>query len=276
MDIVVSPPVVVYRETVNKASQLTEGKSPNRHNKLYVIVEPLEDSVAKAIKEGKIPEMKIKKKKQDVIDALSAAGMERDQAKQVVQIYNGNVLVEETRGVVHIGEIIEMVHEAFQEMMDAGPVAREPCYGLKVRLIDTKLHEDAIHRGPGQMIPCMRQAISNAMLLVGVNLFEPVQLARIDVPMDYLTEGSNLINGRRGILIDSQQSGARMALIAEIPVAETFGFEAALKSATGGRGFQSLIDVSYRKLPNELMLQVIRQVRKRKGLPDELPRPQLD
>ncbi|MFH0869139.1 MAG: elongation factor EF-2, partial [archaeon] len=98
LDIIVSPPVVVYRETITKASPETEGKSPNRHNKLFVIVEPLEEPVYKAIKEGKIPEVKLKKKKNEIVDALNEAGMSRDQAKQVVEIYKGNVLVEETRG----------------------------------------------------------------------------------------------------------------------------------------------------------------------------------
>jgi len=276
LDIIVSPPVVVYTETVAKKSEEVEGKSPNRHNKLYVKVEPLEEGVYKAIKAGKIPEGKIKKVKKDVIDALAEAGMNRDQAKQVVQVYGGNVLVEATRGIVHIGEIIEMVMEAFQEVMDQGPMAREPCYGLKVLLLDARLHEDAIHRGPGQMIPCMRQAVFNAMLTVGDVLYEPVQTTRIDTPAEFLSEASKLVGGRRGLIMDTTQQGTRYVIIAEIPVSEMFGFETALKSATAGRGFQSLIDVSYKKLPAELQIQTIMRIRERKGLPKELPKPIFD
>jgi elongation factor 2 len=94
--------------------------------------------------------------------------------------------------------------------------------------------------------------------------------------MDYLTEGTKLVNGRRGVLLDSIQSGERMALIADVPVAEMFGFEAALKSATAGRGFQSLIDVSYKKLPSDLQMTIVQRIRERKGLPKELPKPILD
>lgn len=276
LEIVVSPPVVVYTETLAKKSEEIEGKSPNRHNKLYVIVEPLEEGVYKAIKAGKIPAGKIKKTKKDIIESLAEAGMNRDQAKQVVDIYGGNVLVEATRGQVHIGEVIEMVMEAFEEIMDQGPMAKEPCYGLKVSLVDAKLHEDAIHRGPGQMIPCMRQAIFNAMLLAGDVLYEPVQTTRIDTPAEYLTEASKLVGGRRGLVMDTSQQGTRYVIIADIPVSEMFGFEAALKSATGGRGFQSLIDVNYKKLPTELQIQTVQKIRERKGLPKELPKPILD
>ncbi|MEM4248053.1 MAG: elongation factor EF-2, partial [Candidatus Nanoarchaeia archaeon] len=277
LDIVVSPPVVVYTETVTKRSaDGIKGKSPNRHNEIYVTVEPLEEGVYQAIKAGKIPEGKIKKRKVELIDALSQAGMDRDQAKQVVEIYNGNVLIEATRGIVHIGEILEMAMEAFEEIMDQGPMAKEPCYGLKVIITDAKLHEDSIHRGPGQMIPCVRQAIANAMLMTGDVLYEPVQTTRIDTPMEYLTEVSKLVVGRRGLLTETVQQGTRYVVIGEVPVSEMFGFEAVLKSATAGRGFQSLIDVKYKKLPAELQLQTIQRIRERKGLPKELPKPILD
>ncbi len=276
LEIVVSPPVVVYRETVPKTSPNLEGKSPNRHNRLFVTVELLEPGVYKAIKEGVIPEVRLKKKKRDISDALRDAGMDKDEAKKVVDIHNGNVLVEATRGIVHIGEIIEMVMEAFEEMMRAGPIAKEPCYGLKVKLTDAKLHEDSIHRGPGQIIPCMRQAISNAMLIVGDVLMEPIQTIRIDTPMEYLSEATRLVNGRRGVVLETHQRGDRIALIADVPVMEMFGFEAVLKSATAGRGFQSLIDVSYKKLPKDLQMQTVQQIRERKGLPKDLPKPILD
>ncbi len=276
IEIVVSPPVVVYRETVAKPSEVLEGKSPNKHNKVYMKIVPLEPGVYKAIKDGTIPEGKLKKKKPEVIDALVKGGMEKDEAKQVVYIYNGNVLVEGTRGEVHIGEIIEMVMEAFEERMEQGPIAREPCYGLKIILTETKLHEDTIHRGPGQMIPCVRMAIDNCMLTAGDVLYEPVQTVRIDTPMEYLTEATKLVGGRRGLVLETNQEGTRYVIVAEIPVVEMFGFEAQLKSATGGRGFQSLIDVSYKKLPNDLQLQVVMKIRERKGLSKELPKPIFD
>ena len=60
---------------------------------------------------------------------------------------------DDTRGEVHIGEVIEMVLDAFEMVVDQGPLAREPCIKMKISLDDTKLHEDAIHRGPAQVYP---------------------------------------------------------------------------------------------------------------------------
>ena len=67
--------------------------------------------------------------------------------------------MDETRGEVHIGEVIEMIMDAFEMVMDEGPLAREPCMKMKVSLVDIKLHEDAIHRGPAQVYPAVREAI---------------------------------------------------------------------------------------------------------------------
>jgi len=51
----VSPPVVSYRETVAGTSSITAlSKSPNKHNRLYVSAQPLEEEVAKDIESGKI------------------------------------------------------------------------------------------------------------------------------------------------------------------------------------------------------------------------------
>ena len=62
MDIRVSPPIVVYKESVTALSSEVEGKSPNKHNKFFMTLEPLEEEFAKAITSGEIHEGRIKKK----------------------------------------------------------------------------------------------------------------------------------------------------------------------------------------------------------------------
>jgi len=271
-----SQPIVVYRESVTKKFGPVEGKSPNRHNKLYVTVEPLDKSIVDAIQSGTIPEGKMKKKKDDVVAALIEAGMDKDEAKSVMYVHKGNIFVEATRGLVNLNEVIELVMEGFKLNVDAGPIVKEPCRGLKITLNDAKLHEDSIHRGPGQMIPCTRQAISNAMLLSGVVLFEPIQTIRIDAPAEYLNIVTKLIIGRRGQLLETIQEGNHATVKAKMPVAEMFGFTSTLRSGTAGRGAWFLSDQDFEKLPNSLQNDIVTKLRKRKGLPADLPRPILD
>ena len=265
-----SPPIVVYREAITKRSPSPfEGKSPNKHNKFYFYAEPLEDELSKAIKQGKIQEGRIKKKDQELWTELEEAGMESKVARKVKNIFKGNMLVDGTRGIVHIGEVMEMVQDMFEDVMNAGSLAREPCIKVKITVDDIKLHEDAIHRGPGQVYPAVREGMRGAMNQAGPLLFEPLQTLRFEAPSEYMGEISKLIANKRGQLLDMQQEGATVVVKGKMPVAEMFGISSELRSATGGRGNFSLVDQTFEKLPNELQAKIIGQLRSRKGLKTE-------
>merc|ERR1712196_748883 len=54
-EFVMSDPVVSYRETVSATSNQTcLAKSPNKHNRLYVVAEPMPEEVSKDIEDGKL------------------------------------------------------------------------------------------------------------------------------------------------------------------------------------------------------------------------------
>jgi elongation factor 2 len=79
--------------------------------------------------------------------------MDTDDARNVVDIYEQNVFIDSTKGIQYLNETMELLIEGLHEAIRRGPLANEKVIGMKVRLIDAKLHEDAIHRGPAQMIP---------------------------------------------------------------------------------------------------------------------------
>ena len=267
MEVVTSPPIVTYRETVTgRTPESVEGKSPNKHNKLYFRVEPVEESLAQAIKKGSIQEGRIKKKDQELWAALEAAGMDSKTSRNVKDIYNGSIFIDGTRGIVHMNEIIEMVLDMFEEVMNQGPLARDPCIGVKVILDDVKLHEDAIHRGPAQMYPAVRDGIRLAMMNAKPMLFEPVQTMQFDAPEAYMGEISKLIQNKRGQLLDMTQEGDTVSVKGKLPVAEMFGLAGDLRSATGGRGSSFLVDQNFERLPDELQPRTLEQIRERKGL----------
>ncbi|MEK6826362.1 MAG: elongation factor EF-2, partial [Nanoarchaeota archaeon] len=154
----------------------------------------------------------------------------------------------------------------FEQVMKEGPLAREPGLKLKVGLVDTKLHEDAIHRGPAQVLPAVRAAIKGAILNAAPMIFEPVQILQIEAPLEFMGEISKLVQNKRGQLLEMNQEGAHITVKAKLPVGEMFGLSNDLRSATGGRGVQYLIDQKYEKLPYELQQKVITRIRERKGL----------
>lgn len=267
VEVQTSPPIVVYRETIaTPTPQAMEGKSPNKHNKIYCTVEPLDPKMMKLIKDDEIPSGRIKKKNIDIKNKFVECGMDAKEAEKVKDVFEGNIFVDQTRGQVHIGEVIEMILDMFEDVMKKGPLAHEPCIGLKVNLVDMKLHEDAIHRGPGQMYPAVRESIRSAMMQAKPSLLEPLQILRIECPTDYMGEVSKLVGNKRGQLLEMTQEGPLTVIRAKMPVAEMIGWSSDLRSATGGRGTSSLVDQMFEKLPSELQDKIKSQIVQRKGL----------
>jgi elongation factor 2 len=266
LEVKTSPPIIVYRETVNKESPSVEGRSPNKHNSFFIIVEPLEEKIYEAAQAGEIPEGRVKKKSTELADVLSRLGWSGDQIRNVRDVYNGNIFMDETRGEVHIGEVIEMVLDAFEMVVDQGPLAREPCTKMKVSLMDIKLHEDAIHRGPAQVYPAVREAITGAMRQANATILEPLQIHLIEMPDSFLGAVTKLVGSKRGQMLNVTQEGSMAQMEAKVPVAEMIGWSNDLRSATEGRGTSSLKDQLFEPVPASLRDDVIRKIRNRKGL----------
>lgn len=266
LDVRTSPPIVVYRETVSKESPAVEGRSPNKHNSFYIKVAPLEENIYEAIKSGELPEGRIKKRNQEISEKLLKLGWTGDTIRNVKEIYKGNIFLEETRGEVHMGEVIEMILDAFEMVMDQGPLAREPAMKLKVSLVDTRLHEDAIHRGPAQVYPAIREAIVESMKKANASILEPMQVHVIEIPDKFLGGITKLIGSKRGQLLGVNQEGTNAEVKSKLPVAEMIGWSSNLRSATEGRGTSALLDQLFEKIPAGLQSEVIRRIRERKGL----------
>lgn len=266
LEVNMGPPIVVFRESVTKASPVSEGRSPNKHNAFYLTVEPLEDFVVKAINDKILPEGRIKKKDKKLDETFVSLGVSREEAQQYRNIFKGNAFLDKTKGEVHIGEVIELVLDSFEDVMKQGPLAREPCLKLKVSLNDIKLHEDAIHRGPAQVYPAIREAIREAFAKAGPAIFEPMQVHQIEAPTSFMGAVTSLVSQKRGSLVGVDQESSTVIVKAELPVQEMLGWTSDLRSTTEGRGVSSLVDQSFKKLPNDLQQKVIRDIRTRKGL----------
>ena len=266
LEVKTSAPIVVYRESILKSSAPSEGRSPNKHNSFFIKVEPLPQELFELIDKGDLSEGRIKKKSEQVTKVLSGIGWGADEIRNVKDVYKGNMLFDETRGEVHIGEVIEMVMDAFEMVMDQGPLSREPCMNLKVTLVDIKLHEDAIHRGPAQVYPAVRDAIKEAFKSASPILLEPLQVHMLEIPEALMGAASKLVGSKRGQLLDMKQEAGTMILEARLPVAEMIGWASDFRSATEGRGVSSLRNQSFERMPASIQPDVIKSIRDRKGL----------
>ncbi|MCK5030101.1 MAG: elongation factor EF-2 [Thermoplasmatales archaeon] len=269
LDIVTSEPIVVYRETVGKTSpHKFEGKSPNKHNRFYIEVGPLPENIVKALHDNVIPE-NVKKHKNEVAKILQELGMTKELAKGVFAAHGLNLMADTTKGIQYLFETRELIKEAFDEVMKSGPTASEPCQGVLVRLVDAKLHEDAIHRGPAQVIPAARNAIYGSITISDPVILEPMQKVFISTPQELMGDASRELNQRRAEVKDMKTEGDSVNIDSKAPVAEMFGFASAIRSATGGRVLWNTENMGFEPMPKHLQDEVIKQVRERKGLKPE-------
>jgi elongation factor 2 len=269
VEIKTSQPIVVYRECVAGRGGPFEGKSPNKHNRFYIEVEPLQQEIVQAIRSGEIEtEGRIKDSKA-LAKKLQDLGMDKDEAKSVVSFNGSNVLLDMTKGIQYLHETMELVKEAFDEAMNKGPLANEKCMGMKVMLVDAKLHEDSIHRGPAQVIPAARSAIYGAMCQAGRVLYEPIQKVFINVPEDQMGNAIREMQQRRGLIEDMRQEGDITTVQGKCPVGEMFGFAASIRSATSGRALWSTENSGFETMPRDVQEKVVSQIRERKGLKPE-------
>ena len=272
----VSPPIVVYRESVegdNKGRSF-EGKSPNRHNRFMIECEPLTSEVVSALREGHFGSGTIRSgDAKEIGNKFGEFGMDKDLMRKIYAINGTNVLVNDTKGIQGLHETRELIIEAFNEVCKKGPVADEPVMGMMVRLVDAKLHEDAIHRGPAQTIPAVRNGIKGAMMRARTVLMEPMQRSHVSVPNDWLGQVTREITNRRGIIEDMPSEGEATTVIGTLPVAETFGFSNDIRAASQGRAVWNSENTGFEILPPQLFDKVVGEIRTRKGLKPE-PNPE--
>ncbi len=271
IQVVTSPPVVRYRETVRKLGETFEGKSPNKHNKLYIYVEPLDEKTLSLMQEGKVYPDQDWRERAKIL--REQAGWETDEARNIWDIdENLNVIVNLTVGVQHLREVRDTIIQGFRWAMEAGPLAQEPVRGVKVVLKDCILHEDPAHRGPAQIMPATKNAIFASFLTAQPTLLEPILKIDVKVPPAQLSGVLSVITRHRGKVLGMEEKGLLMRVFGEIPVSESFNIADELREATQGRAFWAYEFSRWAPVPSSMLEGLVMQIREKKGLPRRLPR----
>ncbi|RDA83445.1 hypothetical protein CP532_1810 [Ophiocordyceps camponoti-leonardi (nom. inval.)] len=281
--LIISDPVVQYRETVQSKSSMTAlSKSPNKHNRLYMVAEPMEEELSLAIESGKVSARDDFKARARVL--ADDFGWDVTDARKIWTFgpdgTGANLLVDQTKAVQYLNEIKDSVVSGFQWASREGPVAEEPMRSIRFNILDVTLHADAIHRGGGQIIPTARRVLYASALLAEPALQEPVYLVEIQVPEQAMGGVYGVLTRRRGhVFSEEQRPGTPLFNIkAYLPVLESFGFNGDLRQATSGQAFPQSVFDHWQILPGGSPLdptskvgQIVTEMRKRKGIKVEVP-----
>jgi len=277
-----SDPVVSYRETVSEESnQMCLSKSPNKHNRLFMRACPMPDGLPEDIDSGEVsPKQDFKIRGRYLADKYEYDITEARKIWCFGPDTNGpNILIDCTKGVQYLNEIKDSVVAGFQWASKEGVLCDENMRGVRFNIYDVTLHTDAIHRGGGQIIPTARRCLYACALTAAPRLMEPVYLVEIQCPENAVGGIYGVLNRRRGhVFEESQVAGTPMFHVkAYLPVNESFGFTADLRSNTGGQAFPQCVFDHWQVMQGDPMeatskpYQICQETKKRKGLKDGLP-----
>jgi len=272
-----SDPVVSYRETVSEESnQMCLSKSPNKHNRLFMRAVPMPDGLAEDIDKGDVnPRDDFKIRGRYLADKYEFDITEARKIWCFGPETNGpNIMVDCTKGVQYLNEIKDSCVAGFQWASKEGVLCDENMRAVRFNLYDVALHADAIHRGGGQIIPTARRVLYACVLTAGPRLMEPVYQVEIQCPENAVGGIYGVLNRRRGhVFEEAQTPGTPMFVVkAYLPVNESFGFTADLRSNTGGQAFPQCVFDHWQILPGDPLqegtkpYQVVQTTKERKGL----------
>jgi elongation factor 2 len=251
IEISASSPKVVYREIVTSKGVNATALSPNQQSKFTAQVEPLPKKTANLLDQ-----------ESEMLSEESVLAVDKHE----------NVLVDYTGKNDQIRDVLDFVISGFTFACSAGPLCGEPIRDLQVNLVDIQLSENAEHYSPAEVMRGIGKAIFGSFLTAKPVLLEPVYKTIISTPTELAGVCSRIVSSRRGKISSFEQKGTSTILASTIPVAETFGLSTALRSATSGRAFWQSIFDCWKKMPEKLEATKIKELRKRRGLPLEVPK----
>jgi len=274
----ISEPIVEFRESITATSTTTiVVKSPNKHNRLFLTAQPLDEKLVGDIDSGQIPPADNVRELIPIL--VKDYGWTKQEAARIWCFEGSNCVVDMSHGVQYLAEIKEHVVAAFSWAVKDSALAGEPMHGVRINIMDAVLHADAIHRGGGQIIPTARRGFFAAVLDSQPVLMEPVFLAEILTEQEIAAKIHPLVMRLRGFVVDEHpKEGTPLYIVkAHIPVSESFALSDMLRQATGGRAFPQLLFSHWQQVPGNVFESgtlaggLVKAVRARKELPATLP-----
>jgi len=272
---------LTYKETVTELSQVCLAKSANKHNRLYCTAQALTEGIPELIEKGDIgPKDDSKLRAKRLHEEFS---WDKEEAQRIwafgPENAGPNVLVDLTKGVQFMNEIRDSCESAFQWATKEGVMCEESMRQVRINIVDTALHTDAIHRGGGQLIPTARRVYYASELCGHPKLQEPIFLAEITAPMDAMGGVYQCLNQRRGTIIEEEPvTGTPLNQVkSHLPVSESFGFTAHLRQLTAGQAFPQCVFSHWAEVTGDPLdttskaHEIVLNIRKRKGLKEGIP-----
>lgn len=145
-------------------------------------------------------------------------------------------------------EYIPGVEKGINSVKDSGPLAGFPVIDFKVRLIDGAYHD--VDSSVLAFEIAGRAAMREAIQKGAPKLLEPIMKVEVVTPEEYMGDVIGDLNSRRGQISGTESRGVAAAIMANVPLANMFGYVNNLRSMTQGRAQYTMLFSHYESVPN--------------------------
>lgn len=169
----------------------------------------------------------------------------------------GFTFVDAVVGGVVPREYIKPTMEGIEAALNNGLLAGYPVIDIKATLFDGSYHDvdsnEMAFKVAGSM--AFKQAATKCKPV----LLEPIMKVEVTAPNEYLGSVMGDVSSRRGIIKDQEERGNAIAVKADIPLSEMFGYATDLRSFTQGRGNYVMEFSHYTEVPKSIAEKIAKK-----------------
>jgi elongation factor G len=157
-------------------------------------------------------------------------------------------------------QYIPSVEKGFRDSIHKGPLAEYPVVGIKCVLNDGSYHD--VDSSDRAFQIAARDCFRETFKLCKPVLLEPIMKLEIEVPEIFQGSVVGDVTSRRGIIQSTDMNEGTCVIVAEVPLAETFGYATDLRSMTQGKGTFSMEVAGYKRVPTSIQEEIIADKKK--------------
>lgn len=152
-------------------------------------------------------------------------------------------------------EFIPGVEKGLENAKNTGVLGGYPVVDFKVTLTDGSYHDVDSSELAFQVAASI--AFKSAMEKAKPVLLEPVMKVEVETPDEYMGDVMGDLSSRRGKILGMDSKSGNQTILAEVPLAEMFGYATQLRSMSKGRASYSMEFECYREVPKGAQEQIL-------------------
>lgn len=152
-------------------------------------------------------------------------------------------------------EYVPAIEKGFDEAKNTGVIGGFPVVDFKASVHDGSYHD--VDSSELAFKIATQMAFKDAMSKADPVLLEPIMKVEVDTPDEYMGDVMGDLSSRRGRILGMESKGNNQLILAEVPLAEMFGYSTELRSMSKGRASYSMEFECYREVPKHTQEQIV-------------------